>query len=216
MAIEVMLVDDHEVVRKGIKSVIAKDPDIKVIAEVSNGKDAIRLAKSKAPDVIVMDIALPDLNGLEASYQILKEDKRVKILILSMYENRGFIEKALGYGIKGYILKDSAVDEIAHAIKEIYAGKYFLSSRISSFVIQDYVTKKRQTPKLKSASILTPREREVLQLIAEGVSNKEIAQKLGVSLKTILVHRNNIMQKLDIHNQAQLIRFALKEGLTSL
>lgn len=216
MAIEVMLVDDHSIVRQGIKSVILKEHDIKVIAEASDGKEAVDLAREKAPDIIIMDITLPVLNGLDASLQILKNNKRIKILILSMHENRAFIEKALSFGVKGYILKDSAADEIVNAIREVYKGNYFLSSKISYFVIQDYAALRKKTVQIKSVSALTTREKEILQLIAEGLNNKDISQKLNISLKTVLVHRNNIMQKLDIHNQAQLIRFALKEGISSL
>ncbi|PIU42434.1 MAG: DNA-binding response regulator [Candidatus Omnitrophica bacterium CG07_land_8_20_14_0_80_42_15] len=215
MSIEVMLVDDHTIVRQGIKSVISQEPDIKVVAEASDGREAIELAKQKSPDVIVMDISLPFLNGLDASRQILKQNKSIKILILSMHENRVFIEKALSYGIRGYVLKESAVTDIVKAIREVNSGRYFLDSKISTFVIQDYADKKKAV-QLRSTSTLTDREREILQLIAEGLSNKEIAQKLKISLKTALVHRNNIMQKLDIHNQAQLIRFALKEGISTL
>lgn len=217
MAIEVILVDDHFVVRHGIKSILSREEDIEVIAEASNGEEAIRLAAEESPDVVVMDIALPVLNGLEASRQILKHNKRIKVLILSMYDNRGFIEKALQYGIRGYILKDSAAEEIVHAVREVHAGRYFLSTRISSFVIHDYISQKRKSKRIiKSVSLLTSREREVLQLIAEGLHNKEIAEKLNLSVKTVFVHRNNMMQKLDIHNQAHLIRFALKEGISSL
>jgi len=217
MMIEVMLVDDHEVVRQGIKSIISKEGDINIVAEASDGYEAIRLAKAKSPDVVVMDITLPSLNGLDVSQQILKQNPGIKVLVLSMHENRVFVERALSYGVKGYILKDSVADEIVHAIREVYAGRFFLSVKISSFVIQDYVTrKKKDGMKIRSASILTAREREILQLIAEGLHNKEIAEKLKLSLKTVMVHRNNIMQKLGIHNQAQLIRFALKEGIVSL
>ena len=216
MAIEVILVDDHSIVRQGIRSVISQDPGISVVGEASDGKEAVKLAKEKSPDIVIMDITLPLLNGLEASHQILKQNKNIKILILSMHDNRVFIENALGYGVKGYILKDSAADEIVKAIREVNEGRYFLSSKISSFVVQDYVAKKKKKMKLRSISILTDREREILQLIAEGLNNKEISQKLRLALKTVLVHRNNIMRKLEIHNQAQLIRFALKEGITSL
>ena len=216
MPIDVMLVDDHTVVRQGIKFIISQESDINIVAEASNGKEAVDMARQWTPDVIVMDITLPILNGLEASSQILKNSKKIKILILSMHENRVFIEKALSYGVQGYILKDSAADEVVRAIREVHAGRYFLSSKISSYVVQDYLARKKQPVKVKSAATLTPREREILQLIAEGLNSKEIAEKLSVSLKTILVHRNNIMQKLDMHNQAQLIRFALKEGISSL
>jgi len=216
MAIEVMLVDDHEVVRQGVKSIISKEGDISVVAEAADGYEALKLAKAKSPDVVVMDITLPSLNGLDVSQQILKQSPGTKILVLSMHENRAFVERALSYGVKGYMLKDSVADEIVHGIREVYAGRYFLSAKISSFVIQDFVTrKKKDGMKIRSSSLLTAREREVLQLIAEGLHNKEIADKLKLSLKTVMVHRNNIMQKLDIHNQAQLIRFALKEGIVS-
>jgi len=216
MAINVMLVDDHSIVRQGIKSIISRESDISVIAEATDGKEAVKLAKENWPDVIIMDISLPVLNGLDASQQIIKANKNVKILILSMHENRGFIEKALSYGIKGYILKDSATNEIIQAIREVCAGRYFLSSKISSFVVRDYVSRRKKHTQLKSVSILTSREREILQLIAEGAHNKDVAKKLNIALKTVLVHRNNIMQKLDIHNQAQLIRFAIKEGIISI
>lgn len=216
MLIEVMLVDDHSIVRQGIKSIISQEPDIAIVAEASNGRDAIAAVNNKKPDVIIMDITMPFLNGLEAANQIIKKHKNVKIVILSMHEDRVFIEKALSCGAKGYILKDSAIDEIVRAIREVQSGGYFLSSKISSFVVQDFV-KRRQSPmRLKSAAILTNRETEILQLVSEGLNSKEIAQKLNLALKTVLAHRNNIMQKLNIHNQAQLIRFALKEGVTSL
>ncbi|MBU1852538.1 MAG: response regulator transcription factor [Candidatus Omnitrophica bacterium] len=214
--IEVMLVDDHPIVRQGIKSILSREPDIEIVAEVSDGIEAVKLAKEKSPDIIIMDISLPNMNGLETSYQILKQNKYIKILILTMHENRVFIEKALSYGVKGYILKESAADEIVPAIRTVYDKKYYLGSKISEFVVQDYISTRNKPIKLKSVSSLTDREREVLQLIVEGLSNKEISNKLSISLKTVLVHRNNIMQKLDIHSQVQLIRFALKEGITSL
>jgi len=216
MAIQVILVDDHSIVRQGIRSIIAQDPDISVVGEASDGKEAVKLAREKSPDIVIMDITMPLLNGLEASHQILKQNKKIKILILSMHDNRAFIENALGFGVRGYILKDSATDEIIRAIREVQEGRYFLSSKISSFVVQDFVNKKKKKMRLRSISILTDREREILQLIAEGLNNKEVAQRLKLALKTVMVHRNNIMRKLEIHNQAQLIRFALKEGIASL
>lgn len=216
MAIEIVLVDDHSIVRQGIKSVLSREPDMSIVAEASDGKEAIELIKDKSPDVVIMDITLPLLNGLDASCKILKQNSNIKIIILSMHDNRVFIEKALDYGVKGYVLKDSAPEEIVYAVKEVYAGKYFLSSKISFFVVQDYVSRIKKSIKLRGVSLLTRREREILQLISEGLTNKEIAQRLTLSLKTVLVHRNNIMQKLNMHNQAQLIRFALKEGITSL
>lgn len=215
MSIEVVLVDDHSIVRQGIKSVLSAEPDIEIVAEASNGREAIKLTLEKSPDVVIMDITLPLLNGLEAGYQILKRKPSTKILILSMHDNRAFIEKALDYGALGYILKDSAPDEIAHAIREVDAGRFFLSPKISSFVIQDYIRRRKKAAVRRKPLALTVREREILQLIGEGLNNKDIARQLNISLKTVLVHRNNIMQKLNIHTQAQLIRFALREGISS-
>lgn len=214
--IDVLLADDHSIVRQGIKSILSREPDINITAEASDGREAVRLAKEKSPDVIVMDITMPYLNGLDAAGQITKKHKNIKIVILSMHENRAFIERALTYGAKGYLLKDSAVDEIARAIREVYKGRYFLSSKISSFVIEDFISRRKKSTKLKSASLFTAREAEILQLIVEGLNSKDIAQKLNLSLKTVLAHRNNIMHKAGTHNQAQLIRFALKERLPGL
>ncbi len=215
MAIEVILVDDHSIVRQGIRAVISGAKDIHIVAEAFNGKEAVELAIEKLPDVVIMDITLPILNGLDASRQIIKKNKNIRVLILSMHENRAFIEKALDYGVKGYVLKESAADEMVQAVREIYAGRYFLSSKISTIVIEDYISKKIKKS-TKTQSTLTARERGVLQLVVEGLSNKQVAQKLNIALKTALVHRNNIMHKLNVHNQAQLIRYALKEGIISL
>jgi len=214
MSINVMLVDDHPIVLQGIESVLSLERDIQVVAKASNGREAIVLEKKHNIDIIVMDISLPGLNGLEATKKVLKQNKNVKVLILSMHENRVFIEKALSYGAVGYVLKESASEEIIHAIREVFSGRYFLSAKISSFVIQDFISHKHKSLKLRSISILTSREREILQLIVEGMSNKEVAQSLNISLKTALVHRNNIMHKLDMHNEAQLVRFALAEGIS--
>ncbi len=209
-----MLVDDHPIVLQGIESVLSLEEDIKVVAKAANGREAVSLVVKHNLDVVVMDISLPGLNGLEATQKILKQNKHIKVLILSMHENRVFIEKALSYGAKGYVLKESASEEIIQAIREVYNGRYFLSAKISSFVINDFIVQKHKTLKLRSISILTNREREILQLIVEGMSNKKIAQSLNISLKTALVHRNNIMHKLDMHNEAQLVRFALAEGIS--
>jgi len=216
MAIEIILVDDHAIVRQGIKAILSREPDIRIVGEASNGEEALEAVKVNRPDVVVMDITLPVLNGLEASRRILKANKNIKIVILSMHENRVFAEKALSYGVKGYVLKDSAADEIVQAIREVCSGQYFLSSKISSFVVEDYLSKKKQPQASQGISKLTGREREILQCIAEGLSSKEIANKLKLALKTVLVHRNNISRKLNVHNQAQLTRLALKEGLISL
>ena len=216
MAIDVVLADDHSIVRQGLAAVISQDKDIRIIAEACNGKEVVDIARKTTPDVFIIDITMPVLNGLDASYQIMQMDPRNKIIILSMHDNRAFIEKALNSGIKGYVLKDSAVDEIIQAIYAVNKGEYFLSPRISTFVIQDYIDAKGTKVGERRIEGLTEREREVLQLISEGYTNKEVASHLKISLKTALAHRNNIMQKLDIHRQADLIRYALKEGLTTI
>jgi len=216
MPIEVVLADDHSIVRQGLSAIISQEQDIKVIAEASNGKEVVELAGKIQPDIFIIDISMPILNGLEAGMKIMQMNHRNKIIILSMHDNRVFIEKALGFGIRGYVLKDSAADEIISAIRAVNKGEYFLSPRISNFVIQDYIDRKGRKVKGKKITGPTEREREVLQLIAEGYTNKEVAVHLKISLKTALVHRNNIMQKLDIHRQADLIRYALKEGITSI
>jgi len=216
VAIEVVLADDHSIVRQGLSAVISQDQDIKIIAEASNGKEVVDIARKTTPDVFIIDITMPVLNGLDASNQIMQMNSKNNIIILSMHDNRAFIEKALGLGIKGYVLKDSAADEIIQAIHAVNKGGYFLSPRISSFVIQDYIDSKGTKIGERKIVGLTEREREVLQLIAEGYTNKEVATHLKISLKTALAHRNNIMQKLDIHRQADLIRYALKEGITTI
>lgn len=216
MAIDVVLADDHAIVRQGLGAVISQEPDIKVIAEASNGEEIVKIAKKTSADIFIIDITMPILNGLEASHQIMRIQPKSKIIILSMHDNRAFIEKALGMGVKGYVLKDSAADEIIKAIRVVNNGEYFLSPKISTFVIQDYIDSKGRKIGTRKIIELTQREREVLQLISEGYTNKEVAAHLNISLKTALVHRNNIMQKLDIHRQADLIRYALKEGITTI
>ncbi len=216
MAIEVVLADDHAIVRQGLSAVISQEQDIKVIKEASNGQEVVDIAKNNSVDIFIIDITMPILNGLEASSQIMQINPGNKVIILSMHDNRAFIERALSLGIKGYVLKDSAADEIIQAIRAVYKNEYFLSPRISTFVIQDYIDSRGRKIGEKKIVSLTGREREVLQLIVEGYINKEVATQLKISLKTALAHRNNIMQKLGIHRQADLIRYALKEGITTI
>jgi len=216
MAITVVLVDDHAIVRQGLGAVISQEQDIKVIAEASNGKEAVDIAKKDPADIFIIDITMPILNGLEASSQIMQINPWNRIIILSMHDNRAFIERALNLGIRGYVLKDSAADEIIQAIRAVYKDEYFLSPRISTFVIQDYIDSKGRKIGEKKIVSLTEREREILQLVVEGYTNKEVAMHLKIALKTALAHRNNIMQKLGIHRQADLIRYALKEGITTI
>jgi DNA-binding NarL/FixJ family response regulator len=217
MSIEVILADDHAVVRDGIKAIVErKGEGITIIGEASNGKEVLELAKSTPADVYVLDIAMPLLNGIETTARLRKMDPQCKIIILSMLDDRTFVEKAFKYGANGYILKETASEEIVHAIREVSINKYFLSPKISKFVVDGFLGKKYPEDQKKKQFDLTKREREILQLIAEGFTNKEIAEHLDLAFNTVHVHRNNIMKKLNIHKQADLVRYALKEGISHL
>ncbi len=217
MSIEVILADDHAVVRDGIKAIVErKGKDIRVIGEASNGKEVLEMARNSPADVYVLDAAMPILNGIETIGRLRKMDQRCKIIILSMYDDRTFVEKALKYGASGYILKETASEEIIHAIREVYKDQYYLSPKISKYIVKGFLGKRYHYEQNKKEGDLTKREREILQLISEGFTNKEIAIHLDLSLNTVHVHRNNIMNKLDIHKQADLIRYALKEGISHL
>ena len=217
MAIKVILADDHEVVRAGIKAVIErKGNDIIIIGEASNGAEVLILAKSNPADVYVLDIAMPLLNGIETIERLKKIDATCKILILSMYDDRTLVERALKNGANGYLLKETATDEIIHAIQEVYLDRYFLSPNISKYLVEGFLEKQNISKQYHTINNLTSREREILQLIAEGFNSKEMSKKLNLSLNTIHVHRHNIMQRLNIHKQADLIRYALKEGISYL
>jgi len=217
MIIEVIIADDHAVVRDGIKAIIeGKGKDIKIIGEASNGREVLEIAENNPADVYVLDLAMPILNGIETAACLRKMDTTCKIVILSMHDDRNLVNKALQYGVHSYILKDTASEEIIHAINEVYMGRFFLSPKISKFVVQGFLEKTNYVDQNKNAIELTKREREILQLIAEGFTTKEIAIQLNIAIDTVHTHRNNIMQKLDIHKQAGLIRYALKEGISHL
>jgi len=214
MAIKVILADDHAIVRDGIKSVITKKGDgIAIIGEACNGNDVLKLSKTSPADVYLLDISMPILNGIETTYRLVKDNPKSKIIMLSMHDDRTFVEKALHSGARGYILKESATDEIVFGINEVYLGRYYLTPKISSYLVDDFLERK---PGKQHIPALSSRERGILQLLAEGLNNKEIAEQLSLSLNTIHVHRNNIMKKLNIHRQADLIKYAVKEGIIQL
>jgi len=217
MAIRILLADDHGIVRNGLRSLIEKqtDSEMKVIAEAETGRIAVQLASELRPDIIIMDVSMPDLNGMEASRQILDKHPGIKILGLSMHSNRRFIADMLSAGVCGYMLKESLFDELILAIRTIMTGDTYLSPRITGIVIEDYISRlaKGET---SHSDVLTGREREVLQLLAEGKSTKQIAGQLHVSVKTIESNRRQIMNKLGIDSIAELTKYAIREGLTSL
>lgn len=214
MAIKVILADDHAVVRDGVKAVIErKGKDIQIIGEASNGNEVLKMARHTPADVYVLDISMPELNGIEVTDRLKKLDRKSKIIILSMHDGLAYVERALESGAEGYILKKGATEEVIHAIREVHKGERYLSPRVAKYVIQGFLEKKRDIHPAKPISKLTRREREVLQLIAEGLSTKEIAQKLDISANTAHVHSNNIMQKINVHSRADMVRFALKAGI---
>jgi len=217
MSIKVILADDHAVVRDGVKAVIErKGKDLKIIGEAENGKDVLEMAKHKPADVYVLDISMPQLNGIETTDRLKKLDPENKIIILSMHDGQAYVEKALQAGAEGYILKKGATEEVIHAIREVFKGERYLSPGIAKYVIQGFLESKQGTNPTMPFSRLTSREREILQLIAEGLSTKQIAQKLNIATNTAHVHTNNIMQKISIHNRTDLVRFALKEGVIQI
>ncbi len=215
MSIRVFLADDHQIVREGLRTLLEKQPDMEVVGEAKTGREAVQLVQELLPHVVIMDIGMPDLNGIEATRQIVAKTQRVKVIALSMHSDKQFVVGMLKAGASGYLLKDSAFVELVQSIRAVVADRIFLSPKIVDTVIKDYT---RLFPKIEISvfSILTPREREVLQLLSEGKTTKEIAFHLDVSIKTIETYRQQIMDKLDIHSIAELTKYAIREGLTSL
>jgi two-component system response regulator NreC len=211
MSTRVLLADDHKITRQGLRSLLEKQPDIEVVAEAENGREAVRLAAEVAPDIIIMDLTMPDLNGVEATKKILSQSPDIKIIALSMHSDALFVTEMLKSGAAGYLLKDCAFDELARAIKTVMENKSYLSPSISGVVVEDYIHR-LSTTDFKSADILSDREREVLQLMSEGKSTKQIAVKLHISVKTVETHRRQIMRKLDIHTVAELTKYAIRKG----
>ncbi|MEX0735982.1 MAG: response regulator transcription factor [Bacteroidota bacterium] len=215
MNTEILLADDHQIVRDGLKSLIEKQPSMRVVGEASNGRDVVRLAGELQPDVIILDIGMPELNGIDATRQIKGQYPLIKILALSMQSDSRFVAQMLSVGASGYLLKDCAFEELSRAIRTVIDGQTYLSPGITSQVIKDYV-RRINTSDQSEGHFLTPREREVIQLLAEGLSTKNIAAHLIISVKTVETHRTQIMEKLDMHSIAQLTKYAIREGLTRL
>lgn len=211
METTILLADDHRLVREGLRKLIEEREDLRVVAEATTGQEAIELCEKLQPDLALMDISMPGLSGIDATRRICKSTRGTKVLILSMHDNQGYVEEVLRSGASGYVLKDSAASDLLQAIDAVRGGDSFLSPTVTQQVV-DALARPADRP-VAAASQLTEREREVLTLIAEGLSSKEIAQKLGVSLKTIESHRANLMDKLDIHKVSGLVRFAIRAGL---
>jgi len=207
--IRVFLVDDHTVVRQGLRRILESDDEIEIVGEAGDGRTAIDLVQKLRPHVVVMDVAMPELNGIEATRQILKRVEGAKILVLSMHGDDVYVRQALKAGARGYLLKDSEDLDLIKAVKAIRAGGSFFSPPVSKVVLSGYLGDKAEGAEEDGVARLTDREREVLQLIAEGKTNKEVAHALSVSVNTVETHRKHIMEKLDLHNTAELVRFAI-------
>jgi DNA-binding NarL/FixJ family response regulator len=212
-AIRVLLADDHHLVRAGIRSLLQSIRGVEVIAEAADGREALRLLTECRPDVVLMDIMMPGLNGLEATARIVKEHPGVRVIILSINAAEEFVLQALRAGASGYLLKNAKTAELEQALRSVAAGQTYLSSTVSGHVIEDW--KRRAEGDASSKNLLTPRQREVLQLVAEGRSTKQIAKQLGISVKSVEMHRGQIMKALDIHDIAGLTRYAIRMGIAS-
>lgn len=215
MSIRILLADDHKIVRDGLRSLLEKEEGMEVIAEADTGRAAVRLAALLAPEVVLMDIAMPELNGIESARQIIAAVPGCKVIALSMHADKRYVMEMLKAGASGYLLKDSAFEELAHAIRTALDNRTYLSPQVSELVIGDYV-QQLQKGNGSAFSVLSPREREVLQLLAEGNSTAQIAVGLHVSVKTVETYRQHIMEKLNIRNIAELTKYAIREGITSL
>jgi DNA-binding NarL/FixJ family response regulator len=209
----VLLADDHSIVRKGLRSILEEDSLFEVVGEASNGREAVELTESLQPHIVVMDVAMPQLNGLEAAAQVQKIAPGSKIIILSMYRDETYILRALTAGARGYLLKDTAEDEIVPAVRAVIRGNTYFSPAISKTLLDDHIRYLQKRGLQDSYDLLTDREREVLQLLAEGRSNKEVANVLNLSLSTVETHRTKMMQKLNLHSSAEIVLYAVRKKL---
>ena len=213
---KVLLADDHNVLRKGLRRILEEQPDLEVVGEASDGRQAVQLAQTLKPDIVVMDIAMPLMNGLEATRQILLRHSDLNVLILSMYSDENYVVQVLRAGARGYLLKDTAEEDLITVVRAVAKGQPFFSPKIAKLLMGDNIQRLRTEGMSDSYDLLTPREREVLQLIAEGKSNKEAASALFVSPTTIETHRARIMDKLDLHSTADIVLYAVRKGIVQL
>jgi len=216
MNIRILVADDHKIMREGLRALLDKQSDMQVVAEAEDGLTTVRLARELSPDVVIMDIAMPDLNGIGATKKIKAESPGVKVIALSMHSDRRFIAEMFRSGASGYLLKDHSFEELSNAIRVVVSNRIYLSPSIAGIVIEDYVRQLQKDEVSPETDVLTDREVEVLQLIAEGHATKEIASRLHVSVKTIETHRRQIMEKLNLFSVAELTKYAIRQGLTTV
>jgi two-component system, NarL family, response regulator NreC len=215
MSLKVLIADDHGVVRKGLRLLLEQYPELVVVGEAANGREAVALAMQLSPQIVVLDVAMPQLNGIEAATQILKINGQTAIIMLTMHADESYLLRALHVGVKGYLLKESAEEDLHSAIKSVADGKPFFSRAITETLLEDYMRVLKQEGLSDSFDLLTAREKEVLQLLAEGKTNKEVAILLDVSPYTVESHRTKLMQKLNIHNTAEMVLYAVRKKLVS-
>jgi len=213
--IRVIVADDHTIIRSGLKALLDREPDIEVVAEAADGRQAVQKAQELQPEVVLLDIAMPNLNGIEAARQIAAKHERMGIIILSMHSDESYVLKALKAGARGYLLKDSSESDVMNAVRAVNAGKAYFSPEISRMMADDYLRQMQQRGVEDSYELLTAREREILQMLAEGKSNKDVANVLNLSLHTVETHRSNILQKLNLHSVPELILYAVRKGIVS-
>lgn len=211
----ILLAEDHRILREGLRNLLSTASGLEVIAEAADGREAVEKVATASPDLVLMDLGMPGLNGIDATHKIRKENTDVKILVLSMHSDRRMVSESLRAGANGYVLKGSSTEELVRAIQSVMAGNTYLCPEVAGIVVDGYLNRDPHSPP-PTASVLTAREREVLQLLAEGGSTKEIASKLELSPKTVDTHRQQIMKKLGLHSVAELTKYAIRAGLTTL
>ena len=212
---KVLIADDHGVVRKGLRLLLEQYPELAVIGEAANGREAVTMAAALSPQIVVLDVAMPILNGIEAAEQILKANSQTGVILLTMHADESYVLRALHAGVKGYLLKESAEDDLLLAIRSVANGKPFFSRAINEVLLEDYMRVLKQQGLSDTFDLLTTREKEVLQLLAEGRTNKDVATLLDVSPYTVESHRTNLMQKLNVHNTAEIVLYAVRKRLVS-
>ena len=215
MKISILLADDHKILRDGIRSLLEKEPDFEVVGEADSGRTAIELACELKPDVIIMDIGMPDINGIEATREILSRVPSIQVLALSMYSDKRFVVEMLNAGATGYLVKDCAFEEMLSAVRSVASNQRYIAPKLLETFIDDYMKNKCNNGMMKKTQ-LTPRESEVLRLIAQGYNSKKIASELNISVKTVDTHRQNIEHKLELHSVADLTKYAIRVGLISI
>jgi RNA polymerase sigma factor (sigma-70 family) len=211
--VNILIADDHGIVRKGLRLQLEQNPAFHVIGEAADGREAVRMAEELKPDVVVMDIAMPNLNGIQATAQITRRNPQVGIIILSMHSDESYLTRTLAAGAKGYLLKDSADVDLDRAVNVVAQGKSFFSPAIANTLLEDYMRQLQQRGLQDSYDLLTEREKEIFQLLAEGKSNKEVATTLDLSTSTVETHRTRIMQKLDLHSSAEIVLYAVRKKI---